>query len=297
VGGVATLAGVQPGTLRLSLQMAGTRVEAGHAVDPQQFEPGIPDAEQARRHLLTLSLIDVTIRAEYGLTDRFAVAVRVPVRAVDVVADFEGEGGRPLPDFRSIHHRDEVISGLSDVTVDAIWQLRTPLIYGQFRAGLSLPTGGTEPDPFVRGALGLEHQHIFLGTGTVDPRMGLLVGHAFDGWALELQTSAAGAFYRNDHFYRAGWRFLAEIGAPITLGDWMLRPGFGAYAETPARWRETRAVNSGRTDLLPSLAVNLPWEAWTFGMRIARPINLTAEGGQVQIPIVLGLSVMRDLAF
>lgn len=291
------MAGMQRGMLRLSLQFAGTQVDAGHDVAPDQYEPGIATADQATAHLLTISLFDATLRAEYGLTDRFSLAVRLPVRAVDVVADFEGQDGQRLPaDYESIHHRDEVISGLGDVSVDANWQLMTPVLYGRFSAGLSLPTGNTEPDPFVRGARGYRHQHIFLGTGTIDPRMAVTLGHRFAGWALEGQGSVTGAIYRNSHFYQAGWRVNGAVAAPFEVGPVTLRPAVGVFVETPARWKETRAINSGRTDLVPAVAVAVPWEDWVFGGRLARPVNLSAEGGQVQIPLVVSLRVARTFS-
>lgn len=290
------MVGMQKGMLRLSLSFAGTQIDAGHTVAPDQYEPGIAVADQASAHLLTISLLDATLRAEFGISDRFSVAVRLPVRAVDVIADFEGQDGQRLPaDYASIHHRDELISGLGDVSADAVWQLKTPLIYGRFFAGLSFPTGNTEADPFVRGARGYRHQHIFLGTGTIDPRMGLTIGHRFDGWAIEGQGTATGAVYRNSFFFKAGWRMSGGVGVPFEVGPVALRPGLGMFVETPARWKETRAVNSGRTDLVPSFAVSVPWETWVFGGRLARPINLSAEGGQVQIPLVVSLSITKTL--
>lgn len=274
---------------------AGTRIDAGHSVAPEQFEPGRPDAEQARAHLVTISLFDATMRADYGLTDGFALAVRVPVRAIDVVADFTGAGGQPLPDYRSIHHRDEVISGLADVSIDGVWWLESPWLEGRFWFGLSLPTGNIEADPFVLGAMGKRHQHIFLGTGTVDPRMGLTLAHDFGDWAIRLTSDVTGAVYRNREDYQAGWRISETLAAPVRLGPVIVRPELGLFVETPARWASTTAVNSGRVDLVPGVGVAVPWTRWVFGARVARPINLSVEGGQLQIPLIVGVSVASTL--
>ena len=72
------------------------------------------------------------------------------------------------------------------------------------RSGISLPTGDTEPDPFALGEEGHEHQHIFFGTGTYDPIVGLEAyrtrgGLQVAGW-LRLRTS----LYENSFDYRAG---------------------------------------------------------------------------------------------
>ena len=46
----------------MSFHWLGTGIEASHGVEPEQFEPGLPDEEQAHAHLLDLELAGTELK-------------------------------------------------------------------------------------------------------------------------------------------------------------------------------------------------------------------------------------------
>lgn len=291
--------------LTTSFHWLGTRIEAAHGVEPEQFEPGLPDEEQAHAHLLDLELAAWTLDLRLGLTERLGVELEVPYREVRVEAAFEGEDGQILEGFESIHHRNETISGVGDVRLLARYRWRRPAEGRQgwvidFAGGLSLPTGNTEPDPFELGEQGHEHQHIFFGSGTADP---ILAVGAFRqkgtlqmaGW-LRVQAS----LYDNSHGYRAGERLSAGFGFNPSFGltKWSFLVQAELYHEEPAQWANHDARNSGRTDALANLGVFwLPNAGWDLHAIVKIPENLAAQGGQLELSpmLMLGATYSFDL--
>lgn len=278
----------------------GTRLEAGHTVDEDQFEPGIPDEEQAGEHLVDLRVQELSTRFSLGLTERWALDVEVPLREVEIDADFRGLEGEPLPDFVSIHHRDETISGVGDVTVAGRYRWKPLNVAGWFfdlSAGLSLPTGETEENPFARGARGLPHQHLFFGSGTVDPVLGVTAVRRSEvapavGWLridAPLDESSKG--------YQAGEQLSAGIAVNPTFGRerWSFTGQLELFHEGVARWDGRDARNSGRTDLLANLGASwTPTLDWAVQLVARLPHNLDARGGQLELEPILSFAVTRS---
>ena len=278
----------------------GSGLEAGHTVDPDQFEPGVPDEDQARLHLVDLELFEVAARFSLGLTKRWALDVTAPFREVRVSADFEDETGEHLPDFSSIHHRNETISGMGDVSLAGRYRWKPLNLAGwifDLAAGASLPTGAIEDDPFALGAQGLPHQHIFFGSGTVDPVLGA-TGYRrsevmpFVGW---LRWS--GPIETNSKGYRAGARVSSGLGFSPSFGleRWSFLGQLEVFHEEASRWAGRDARNSGRTDLVANLgAFWSPAEDWTAQLLVRVPDNLEARGGQLDLGPILSFGVTRS---
>jgi len=144
------------GRFRVGLSMIGSTLKAKHDVDPDQFEPGIPEGEQARQHALSIGMLEWDFDAQIGVHRRFAFELFVPVRTTIIDASFGGGGGEPLPNFESIHHRDETLAGVGDVTLGGRTGLVLPTDVPRWtfalRTAVSLPTGDIKPDPFKLGA-------------------------------------------------------------------------------------------------------------------------------------------------
>lgn len=254
---------------------------------------------QAHVHDLRFLLVDATLDLRLGLGEYFGVRATVPVRMVDVDPTFEDAEGRTLDDFESIHHRDETIAGLGDVGADAVFWTGGDDWAGTARIGLTFPTGNTEEDPFTRGEAGLEHQHIFLGSGTFDPRLAVAGAYRLPSVRLSADLEARGALYENHHGYRAGWMVAGGLGASSGFGltAWRFGVRLGALREWPSKWSGRDARNSGRIDLLPSVSVNWrPAPAWGLNLQLIRPVVLAVEGGQLEMPFVIHLGVSRRFA-
>lgn len=110
-------------------------------------------------------------------------------------------------------------------------------------------------------------------------------------------AEASGAIYENADGYRAGWSGLAEgaVASSLGLEPFVFVGRIGLMHVLPSEWNGTPAENTGRTDLLPGVAVEVPWGPGFFAVDVARPVNLAAEGGQLDAPFVAGLTVGANL--
>ncbi|MDX1644167.1 MAG: hypothetical protein R3244_07405 [Thermoanaerobaculia bacterium] len=274
-------------------------------MEPEQFEPGLPPERQARRHVLDLDLLNVYLVARLGLTRRVGVELEVPYREVRVDATFLDEEGERLAGFESIHHRTETISGLADLQLVGRFRFQVPAAGEEgwildALGGVTLPTGGTEPDPFELGEEGHEHQHIFFGTGTVDPVAGL------EGYRRWGQTQGTGwvrlrvPVDENSHGFRAGTRVSAGFGVqpPFRLAAVDLLAQLEAYHEEASRWGDQAARNSGRTDLILNFGATwAPSPHWSLYAILKLPENLDAEGGQLDLSPSISVGLTHSFHF
>ena len=177
--------------MRLGFTMLGSYIDASHSVEPEQFEPDVSDARQPRQHTLDIAMLQWDLDAQFGVHRRFAFEILLPIRMTILRASFQDQDGRDIPSFQSIHHRDETIAGLGDLSLAARTGLVLPTDVSRWtlalRTGASFPTGTTEPDPFALGEAGEAHQHMFFGSGTVDPVLGLDTNLAFAKWPRQLR--------------------------------------------------------------------------------------------------------------
>ena len=299
----------QGGRLRLSLHAAGTALELAHGVEAEEHEPGLSEDEQAHLHKVDLLLVDTRLTAELALNDRVGVAAELPVRAVRAVPTFEGPNGEPLPGFSSIHHRRETISGLGDLELGGRVRLVAPDVGRRWsldvRAGLSTPTGGTEPDPFELVRQGRHHQHIFFGSGTFDPLFGVQASWAPDALgalgaaALSAQASVRAPLYANPEGYRAPTLVTGAVGFDTGLlpgpHGFRLLVAPEVYHETPATWSGQPDNNSGRTDLIAAAGVlYAPPGPWSAHLLVKAPWTVRSAEGHIDIPAFVALGVSYE---
>ncbi len=317
-------------------------MSTAHGVEPSQYEPGVPLADQPRVHHVDLELNTLGTRMSYALTRRVALELEASVRSVKTDAAFEDVNGVLREDLRSIHHRDETIDGFGDVVVSSRWRLsrfsdhglptddasRTPLVEGadsstdvpsaetpteiptenpapgarrwlaDLVVGISIPTGGTEEDPFTRGEQGLEHQHVFFGSGTWDPSLRLELYRSGVRANLYSWLGGSGALGANSKGYRAGFSGSAGAGVSTTFG--LTKMSFQAQLEVqhaePSTWGSDDARNSGRTDLIAGLGAAYELrDGLVLRAQIQIPENIEAQGGVLEPRAValVGLSYSK----
>jgi hypothetical protein len=253
----------------------------------------VADEDQPAHHTLDIGLLEWDLDAQLGLHKRFAFELLLPIRATIIDATFEDAMGVEQPGFSSIHHRDETIAGIGDLTlggrIGLVLPDNVPRWTLALRVGASLPTGNLEPDPFELGRHGQAHQHMFFGDGTVNPVFGFDTNVAFDKWSLVGWSLARTPFYANRHGYRGSTIVIGGIGAQSGFGlerwTFLLQPEL--YFETPALWNGTPARNSGRTSLLATAGVFArPAEGWQVHLLLKVPYMTWAKGGQLSWPLV-----------
>jgi len=292
------------GRFRIGLSMLGSSLNASHGVEPEQAEPGVADADQPGRHIVDIGMLEWDLDVQIGVHRRFAVEIQLPIRTTIIRASFEDRQGDSLPGFQSIHHRDETIAGVGDVLLGGRIGLVLPEDVPRWtlalRPGVSLPSGNIEPDPFELGERGDEHQHMFFGSGTVDPVLGLDTNLAFDKWALVGWAVGKAPLYANQYDYRGSRVAVGGLGARSGFGlkrwSFLLQPE--VYFETPARWSGSAARNSGRTSLLATAGVFArPSERVQVHLLAKIPYYTHSKGGQLRWPFValLGFTYTFDV--
>jgi len=266
-----------------------------HLVDDSQKEP---TGEQSAKHLQDSLMEEFRLYASYWILDNLAFDFTLPIRHTIIEASFEDANGNLLPGFTSIHHRSETLFGLGDATAG----LTTTAFSGSpevplrivVRVGATLPTGGIEPDPFLLGAQGKDHQHIFYGTGTVNPTLGLGLSYDFGVLKLNSNTDLTFPVTSNREGYTPPTSFLSDllVSIPTTIGSLNAVIGSGVFQEWPAKWGDKTAKNSGRTEVSAVLGVN--WnvsEGFYASLSAKVPLYIEAKGGQLEMPLILQLAL------
>jgi thiol-disulfide isomerase/thioredoxin len=282
---------MQPGQFLLRLGWLGTYVQSEHDdsadVTGQGAIPIIHDQD--------LAITEARLALDVGLTERFAASLVVPVRVVATAIVYRDSAGAPVQLVEpSIHHRNETLTGIADPMV--LGAFSTPLAGTRMtvRAGLSIPLGRTEADPFELGDLGQPHEHIQMGTGTFNPVLALEASRGWDAWRFGGFVFTQQVLYENSNGYQAGDRYAAGISVRRALGSvWSLRGGPEFQAETAERWhgeKHTEEGNQGRIDVM--LAAAIAWSPspkLSFDFALKVPVYTHVIGGQLYVPAIAEL--------
>lgn len=263
------------------------------------YEPG-------QIHDQTLNVTELRALISYGFTRALGVELQVPVRMTNTGIVFRDLGGRPItPEYANIHHRNETLFGLGDIWLRGRGSIEVLGVRASALVGASLPVGKTEEDPFELGRLGLEHQHLQFGTGTVDPVLGVDLSWQSPWVQVQGYAQAHLILYRNHHGYQAGNRYGGGLVASAAVTPW-LRLGVSAdlIRDEPERWQGEvqQDGNLGRTDLLLGAAASLRLDQLelTVGFKVPAYIGIVmseAEPGEVTYPGILTVGVRRRFSF
>ena len=279
---------LEKGHLHLGLRSSATPVSTSHDVDvdmrqyPNEFS-----------HDQSIVTGEMRLSAEYPFVDEWAAALYLPVRFYWSQTRFRDQQGDAFtPPEESIHHRDGTLVGPGDPWLLArhAW----PVGSWQFdaQAGLTLPLGRTEENPFTPE----KHQHVQFGTGTFNPVAGLGARYQFSRWSPGVWGLAVIVPSENSKGYRAGDRFAGGANAMVSLARWLLRLGVHAQREQAEHWdgtADTEDGNRGRFDLMADLgaSVNMA-EGWSVSAGVKVPFYTKVVGAQLDYPAIfdLGLS-------
>jgi hypothetical protein len=230
-------------------------------------------------HDVSTVVSEIPLEVTYGVLPWLAAEVRLPLRIVGVWPRYSTFEGVELPLSFDEHHRRETLVGPADPWVTARIGGTAFGVVANARIGLSLPLGKTEPDPYALGRLGLPHQHIQFGSGTVMPVLGGSVQRGWSRVEVGLSAFAVFNFADNSHGYRAPSRGLVSMRVTAPFLHRKLRPfvALDFNVETTERWHG-RLGDEGRTDRADILAGGgVAWQVeprWAvdvaFRMRLAR---------------------------
>lgn len=292
---------LQAGAVRLGLSVTGTTVHVVH-------EAGCRDTASCSEvpvqptyfHDQRLYPLEARLAAEYGISETFGIELQLPFRSVTTSIEYTAADGAPYePLDPGVHHRNETVAGIADPwlllrigkTFDKWWLAARP--------GVSLPLGRTEENPFELGDQGLRHQHIQLGSGTVDPVLVLEASRAFDRWQLQLFAQGQLPLYENQHGYLAPWRVYGgtSLGTKL-IGKLTGSLGVEAFHEAAEEWDgELRQDgNLGRTEVLAAVTLTQTFGATelTLGVRVPVWRDIVAGDeppGTLSSPLTISISV------
>jgi hypothetical protein len=254
-------------------------------------------------HDIKLFFSDLRLHGEYGITDWLSVDALWALRIVHVTFQLQDLATRqpiaaPYGEDNDIHHRTETIVGLGDpwLSLRAVKQLG-PWAFA-FRLGATLPVGSTVPNPFALGREGQSHEHIQLGTGTVDPLAGVEMQRSIQRFVVAVWMLGKVTLYENSHQYRAGHQLMGgfDVTSNLWTRRWTFTLGALAYHEEPERWSGVveSEGNLGRTDLMIDTIVEWHFvEKWTLSAGARLPFFTRAVGGQLNTPAIGVLTVSR----
>src|SRR5262245_21297607 len=171
---------------------------------------------------------------------------QMPYDIKDMKARYERPDGMRFDNPQgNLHHRTETLEGAADFKLFYTW------LVGDWRIspGLNLPVGDTVDDPLVLGNLGLNHQHVQFGTGTVDPlaRVYYLL-HLGETVNFSFGAGAQIPLVENSHGYHAPPMVDLTVGPRIGVTDWLtLSLSYSCLYQGRAYWSGVPDPNTGYT--------------------------------------------------
>jgi len=253
---------------------------------------------QAYQHHLQNYAYGLTLDAQYGLLPWLTLAATAPYRLVTTFVHYTDLAGNPyVPVPPDTHHRNETVSGFGDPSLALVAGQAVGRFGYSLRLGAMLPFGRTlDVDPFEAARLGLVHEHIQFGAGTVRPILGGALGYDFGAVGVDAFFVGTMSIATNSIGYKPGQRIDGGFRVSSTLGLPRARFGIGGEVlhESTETWQglQQEEGNLGRTDVLA--VVSARWSAWShlgvFGA-LKVPLYVNAVGAQLWYPFYLELGV------
>ncbi len=291
--GAAASSDLLPGRLTLNLTTGWLPISSSEALD---------DATGPVRYDSHLVLVETRLGAEYAITPYLAVGGALPYRVIDVGVSYwnPSSGARRDPAFAGIHARNETVHGIGDPSLHVHGVLPFAGLVLHARAGTTLPLGATlDEDPFTLGAIGQEHEHIQLGTGTAMPFVALELQRPIGRTTLAAWGLAYVSVYEASNTYRPGSRISGGLTGSTALAR-ELTLGFSGevHGETAEHWHGAVPVgegNEGRVDVL--LGGSIAWRpstrlAITADLKV--PVYSHVTGNQLDYGIVAGIGLVTS---
>jgi hypothetical protein len=294
-----------PGEISAALNLTGTTLRVVHSEYCPDIGPICNErVEPPQLHDQRFYIGELRPVVGIGITKLFAAEIQAPLRLLKTTIVFRRLDGMPFePDYANIHHRNETLVGFADPWLlgRATWSVDNFIVTG--RAGVGVPLGSTEEDPFARGRAGLAHQHIQFGTGTFYPVFAVDAGVRLGMVTLSAYAQTLLFLTANQHGYQAGNRYVGGVSGDMEVVP-RLRAGVGAdiLNEQPERWSGVvqQDGNVGRTDVLAGGMMSYAFGNVIASLAVKVPVyqhfidvshGHEGERGQLTYPAIVNLAV------
>jgi hypothetical protein len=265
------------GQLRASAMLSATGLNVVHEAGCVDVN-GCHEVPVQPRYLHDQDIYPGELRAvlELGMTSSWGVEAQVPFRLTHTTIRYSTPERSPYtPLDPDVHHRNETLAGLGDPWLLARFGAVAGGVLITARAGVAVPLGRTEEDPFALGAEGKRHQHVQFGNGTFDPVLMLDASRAFGRLQLSAYGQAQVALYESRKGFRAGNRYFTglQVGTPL-LWRVVGAVGVDVLHEGAERWggKVQQDGNLGRTELLAGLSLTRPFGATLLSLVVRVPV-------------------------
>lgn len=290
---------LRPGEFRASASLGATGVwvthEAGCVDVASCSEQPIQPLYLHDQQLLPFELRGV---GELGLTASLGLEFQIPLRLVRTSIRYTTPEGQPFePLDPDIHHRNETLFGIGDPWLLGRWGGQVGGFWISARAGLAIPLGNIEPNPFTLGDSGQRHQHIQFGSGTFDPILALDISKPVGRWLYLAYAQGQMALDENKYGFQAGSK--ATVGVQAGRRVWKSLTGaLGAETlhEGPERWDGVilQEGSLGRTEVLLTLSLVHSSRTGSLGVSARVPVYRHIQAGDeppgtFSSPLMLGL--------
>lgn len=297
----ATVAPLPQHILVLALTTDFTYMKSSHVESCPDIGPWcqtqVPPPPSYEHHLQNYAY-GLTLDAQYGLLPWLTVATTIPYRFATTFVHYTDLNGNPYtPVPPDTHHRNETVTGFGDPTLALVAGQAVGRLGYSLRLGAMLPFGRTlDADPFELGRLGIPHEHIQFGAGTVRPVLGSSLGYDFGAVGVDAFFVGTVSVATNSIGYKPGQRIDGGFRVSSTLGLSRARFGIGGELthESTETWQglQQEEGNLGRTDVLAVLTAR--WLASShlglFGA-LKVPLYVDAVGAQLWYPFYIELGV------
>ena len=204
----------------------------------------------ANEHIVGLNWVRVVADVSIAVAPGWDMETEIPYDVKQVTAKYELPDGRPFNNPQGdLHHRDETLEGVSDLSLVCNRRLASLVLEGDFLrigVGFTIPTGRVEDDPYRLGAMGLKHEHIQFGSGTVDPLARLDYALQFGSVGLDLSLSVRQPLYESSKGYHASGLFDLAIGPRLRAAEWIsVSVHYVVSYQERAFWHDVPDSNSG----------------------------------------------------
>lgn len=281
----------------------GTTVQVTHEAACPDIGPVCAERDEPPQiHDQRFWIAELRVLAEYAVTSWLAAELQLPVRLSATTIVFRRLDGTAFePEYADIHHRNETLFGIGDPWLTARGRFRFGSLLLAPRLGLTVPLGRTETNPFALGRMGLTHQHVQFGTGTVTPILGLDASYQWERVLARAYGQAQLSLYEKDKGYQAGSRFAGGLAGDFTVVP-TLKLGALAevLAELPERWDGVieQDGNVGRVDVLVGGTAAWTIENTTLTLSVRVPVFqhfiVSHHGaGQLRYPAIVMLGVQQ----
>ena len=241
--------------MRVDAVITGTHIAFSHDAHCPEISPRVcadPDIEMLpHEHHQGVTMLRYQTTASFGLGGGWQLMGMIPVDAKLLSIEYTTMDGEPYdPPYGDIHHRNETLFGLGDGRVEAQyfffaaegWVLGGGL-------GATVPLGRTEENPYALAARSEKHQHMQMGSGTVDPAFSLSSVWSGAKWGGSLTSNGSMPVMESRHGYMPT-PILQVSGGP----SYVINSSLITTAEV-SLWREWQAKWAGEPDRMSGRTV------------------------------------------